>query len=152
MDIATLYPRYWGEIVRYARSMVKDRAAAEDVAQEAFMRALKNSHVLMEMTEAKARAWLYTTARNIIIDQARRTAKGCELVTDDWFEDDFSAVEIASVLGVLSESDRRIAVMRYFEDQNSTEIGERLGMPSASVRTRLRAITKQLRALHDENI
>ncbi len=151
MNIAELYPRYFDEIVRFARTMVRERAAAEDVTQETFLRALRSSHVLIALSEAKARAWLYTTARRIVIDQARRQQKGIELQTDDRFEDDLSQVEVQGLLDSLADQDRAIAVMRYFQDRTSAEIGSALGMPSATVRTRLRAITKRLQALYDES-
>ena len=48
----------------------QDRGRAEDVVQETFLRAWRNSHVL-DRSPASLRAWLYTVARNVLRNRAR---------------------------------------------------------------------------------
>ena len=48
----------------------QDRARAEDVVQETLLRAWRNNHIL-ERSPGSLRAWLYTVARNIVIDEWR---------------------------------------------------------------------------------
>lgn len=150
MTIENLYPMYFDEITRYALKLVRNRPSAEDVAQEVFLRALKNSHVLTELSEAKARAWLYTTARNIVIDQARREKRRPLLEEIGIHEDDLSGIWVETLMGALPVDERRLISLRYFADMTSTDIGEMLGLPSATVRTRLRAAVKRLRVAYWE--
>lgn len=148
MIIANLYPLYFDEITRYALKLLRDRSSAEDAAQETFLRALKNSHILTELSENKARAWLYTTARNIVIDKARRERRAPAFEDPGVHVDDLSGPVVEAVMSRLSPDDKRLISLRYFADMTSSEIGEMLGIPPATVRTRLRAAVKKLRSAY----
>lgn len=71
--IDRLYMNYHNELLWYCINLSgNDRAFAEDIVQDTFMRALENAHILNNMPEAKCRSWLYKTAKNIFIDKIRR--------------------------------------------------------------------------------
>ena len=55
---------------RYALRLTSDAARAEDVVQETLLRAWQHPEVVGD-TERSARAWLFTVARNMIIDERR---------------------------------------------------------------------------------
>ena len=57
---------------------------------------------------------------------------------------------VGAALGELPELDRRIIIRRFVDEENATQIGERLGIPAATVRSRLRRSLAQLRATLDE--
>ena len=57
----------WGHCLRLTNH---DRARAEDVCQETLLRAWKNASLLDE-SQGSVRAWLFTVARNIVIDESR---------------------------------------------------------------------------------
>src|ERR1700755_3349461 len=57
----------WGHCLRLTHH---DRARAEDVCQETLLRAWRNASLLDE-SQGSVRAWLFTVARNIVIDEAR---------------------------------------------------------------------------------
>jgi RNA polymerase sigma-70 factor (ECF subfamily) len=57
----------WGHCLRLTNH---DRARAEDVCQETLLRAWRNASLLDE-TQGSVRAWLFTVARNIVIDESR---------------------------------------------------------------------------------
>ena len=75
-----LYRRYHSRIAGFVRSMLHDEARAEDVAQEAFISALRR----MRATDAEInfKPWIYQIARNAAIDAYRRTSHAVEVSMD----------------------------------------------------------------------
>ncbi|EUA07015.1 RNA polymerase sigma factor, sigma-70 family protein [Mycobacterium xenopi 4042] len=65
-----LYDEHAAALWRYALRLTGDRACAEDVVQETLLRAWQHPEVVGD-TERSARAWLFTVARNLIIDESR---------------------------------------------------------------------------------
>ena len=65
-----LYDEHAAALWRYAVRLTGDAARAEDVVQETLLRAWQHPEVT-EDTERSARAWLFTVARNMIIDERR---------------------------------------------------------------------------------
>jgi hypothetical protein len=57
---------------------------------------------------------------------------------------------VAAALDELPELDRRIIIRRFVDEEKATQIGERLGLPASTVRSRLRRALAQLRAKLDE--
>jgi len=148
MTIAELYPKHFEEIRRFVRSMCSNVALAEDVVQETFLRALGSSEEIAALSEAKARAWLYTTSRRIFIDHYRREKNRPVMAAPEAHQDDLSVVVVCGLLSALSGADREIFVLRHFSGFNSVEIGLRLNIPAATVRTRLRAASRTLRKIY----
>ncbi len=72
--IELLYKAQYQRLLRFCTSLTKSPAQAEDIVQEAFLRALAHADTLCEMSEAKCLAWLYRTAKNLFIDQVRCAA------------------------------------------------------------------------------
>ena len=68
-----LYDEHAAALWRYAMRLTGDRARAEDVVQETLLRAWQHPEVVDD-AERSARAWLFTVARNMIIDE-RRSAR-----------------------------------------------------------------------------
>ena len=68
-----LYHEHAAALWRYAVRLTGDKARAEDVVQETLLRAWRHPEVTDE-SERSARAWLFTVARNLIIDE-RRSAR-----------------------------------------------------------------------------
>lgn len=75
-----LYDEHAAALWRYALRLTGDRARAEDVVQETLLRAWRHPEVTAD-TERSARAWLFTVARNMIIDERQvpvfGTKPGC---------------------------------------------------------------------------
>src|SRR6185312_7239171 len=68
-----LYDEHAAALWRYALRLTGDQARAEDVVQETLLRAWQHPEVTDD-SERSARAWLFTVARNMIIDE-RRSAR-----------------------------------------------------------------------------
>ncbi|RPJ84749.1 MAG: sigma-70 family RNA polymerase sigma factor, partial [Acidobacteria bacterium] len=75
MDFWEIYERHYSRLHGYASSMLRDRAAADDVVQEAFLRVRTNLDALRE--PEKLSAWLFRIAHNLCMDhlRARRSAR-----------------------------------------------------------------------------
>lgn len=96
--IEQLYPLYYDELVRFLTGLLHSRAAAEDAAQETFLRALSHAEQLMDMDRPACRAWLYRTAKRICIDRCRRARRAeplTEAAAEAAGEDDLSRVAVA---------------------------------------------------------
>ena len=69
----------WGHCLRLTNH---DRARAEDVCQETLLRAWRNASLLDE-SQGSVRAWLFTVARNIVIDESRTKRARSEFPVDE---------------------------------------------------------------------
>ena len=91
-----LYRRYQPRIAAFVRSMLHDEARAEDVAQEAFLSALRR----MRATggEINFKPWIYQIARNAAIDSYRRNSHAVEVSMDS--DDGLRASDRHRLVGV----------------------------------------------------
>lgn len=152
-DAATreLVDRYWDDAYRAGYLILGDGALAEDIAQEAFLAALKN---LESFDESRPFApWLHRIAVNKAIDEVRargrRPQTAPEAPADPALspsEDAGLSPRIVAALGTLDVTDRAIVVARYVLDYRATEIAAWLGIPDATVRSRLHRATGRLKA------
>jgi len=163
-----LYRRYRPRIVAYVRGMVGDHARAEDIAQEAFMSALRGLRDSAQ--EISFRPWMYEIAKNASIDHLRRARRGAEVSID---ADDFSPQEegrisqsvsgtdaeaarrkelesLQMAFGDLPESQHQILVMRELEGLSYDRIGSRLGLTRGAVESQLFRARRTLRDGFDD--
>lgn len=70
--IDELYDALYGELNGWCASMTGSRTLAEDLIQEAFLRALMNAELLENLDFSRRRAWMYRTVKNLYIDRKRR--------------------------------------------------------------------------------
>ena len=145
MDSIQLYTDLFQPLTRYALKFAGDQTAAEDLAQEAFCRAYQRLEEFSSLSTPQQQAWLFRTTRNCFFDQVRRQARQPEPEEEPVSEDDLSAVTVRQCLDVLDPDARRLVVLRYFVGWNSTQLAQQLGIPAATVRTRLRAAAKKLK-------
>jgi len=136
------YRRYHAAVLGYGIVRLGDRQAAEDATQEVFLRVHSAGNAPIE----SGKAWLFTIARNVVIDVARRRAAAPDTVeieaalqnaTGDFDESAFSALDVTSNVFValrrLPARDRKALVLRDFQDQSSAQIAQELEMRPASV-------------------
>ena len=145
MDFIQLYTTFFQPLTRYAHKFAGDQTAAEDLAQEASCRAYQRLEEFSSLSTPQQQAWLFRTTRNCFFDQVRRQARQPEPEEEPVSEDDLSAVTVRQCLDVLDPDARRLVVLRYFVGWNSTQLAQQLGIPAATVRTRLRAAAKKLK-------
>lgn len=147
MEVQDLYAKHYKELTAYCRTMT--RSAAEDLVQETFLRAFSHWEDVADLSATQARAWLYKTARNLFIDQARKLARETpeeeEILALASFEEDLSQAAVAQLIARLPDAERSLFVMRYFEGYNARELGELFALPPATVRSRLASAKRRLR-------
>jgi RNA polymerase sigma-70 factor (ECF subfamily) len=150
-DIERLFHAYNGMLVRYLTRRLGDRDWAEEVAQETFVRALRQEAIVNE------RAWLFTVANNLVRDEARRDARPrrhLELLRaeqrDAVAEPEPLSIERAQeaamarrALESLAERDRLALLMRE-EGLDYHEIAEALGLSVGSIGTTLARARRRL--------
>ena len=141
--VEELFARHWGQAYRAAFLVTGDGAAAEDIAQEAFLsalRALPSFDVRRPL-----RPWLHRIVVNRAIDFSRARALRNEVGAD---RADASAAAsgdrgaldegVAAALSALSAEHRAVVVLRYLLEFTPGEIGTILDLPRGTVNSRLR--------------
>lgn len=152
--VEELYAAFHKDLLQYCSALTQGRAGAEDLVQETYIRAMGHLDELEDMGSAQRRSWLYRTARNLYIDQARRQSRevmgGEEPLLAAPFEEDFSIPAVAQLVGRLPERERELFTLRTFAGYNAAELGERFGLPAATVRSRLASARKRLMQYYEE--
>ena len=70
IDFEEVYRDYLEDVYRFSLALCRDPVLAEELTQETFFRAVRSAGQFREGSDL--RAWLYTIARNVFLDQARR--------------------------------------------------------------------------------
>ncbi len=141
--VEELFARHWDDAYRAALLVTHDRAAAEDIAQEAFLAALR---ALPRFDRRRPlRPWLHRIVVNRAIDFARRRRLRREVDGDAVPEapahPDAPLAELGSLgpaIAALGVDQRAVIVLRYLLDMTPGEIAAALDLPRGTVNSRLR--------------
>jgi len=145
----------WSFCLRLTRG---DAGRAEDIAQEALLRAWKHPDVLGREPDG-VRAWLFTVARNVAIDSWRARSVRPEQSTDpadieaaapDRTDDLLQQWLVVDALRALSPDHRAAIVECYYGGRTVAEAAERLGVPPGTVKSRLHYGMRALRLALEE--
>ena len=150
-DTERLFTTYHAALVRYLTRRLGDRDWAEDIAQETFVRALRQEHLMNE------RSWLFAVASNLVRDEGRkeiRRRRHLELLAaeqqeahveapDTALERAQEAADARRALDSLAERDRQTLLLRE-EGLDYPEIAEILGIAVGSVGTTLSRARRRL--------
>src|SRR4051794_28296988 len=157
--VEELFRRHWPHTHRAAFLIVRDAAAAEDIAQEAFLSALS---ALDRFDRRRPFApWLHRIAVNRAIDWSRTRAVRHEVAASDALIDAAGAApepaaplekggEVESALAGLSAEHRAVVILRYLLDYTPGEIAGMLDLPRGTVNSRLRRALDHLSGLITE--
>jgi len=134
-----------------------DHARAQDVVQEALMRAWRHPEVL-DPARGSARAWLFTTARRIVIDEWRRaevrplviTEDVPEVVTPDAVDAALQAWLIEDALAALSAAHRDVLVECFLRGRSVADAARTLGIPPGTVKSRTHYALRALKLALEE--
>ena len=130
-----------------ALSLCKDAASAEDVAQEAFLKAYRSVDEMRE--PARLKTWLYSIARFTAIDWVRRrkherTGAVPERAMAEPKED--RTVRVMDVIQELKEEHREIMLLRYVQGLSYAQIARETGSTASAIGeklSRIRDIVRQ---------
>jgi RNA polymerase sigma-70 factor, ECF subfamily len=155
---ARLYDRYVDQIYAFAYRLTNDEVLAQDVTAVTFEKALRylKSYRWQGIPFV---AWLYRIARNEAIQQQRRQrwlaplhgwlTSGSNVEKTAQAHQQQDAVHTA--LRRLSQRDREVIILRFFEDLSSAEVASVLGCSRANVYVRLhRALTRLRQELESD--
>jgi RNA polymerase sigma-70 factor (ECF subfamily) len=135
-----------------------DRARAEDLAQETLLRACRHPEVLGREPQV-VRSWLFTVARNQMIDSWRSARRRLEVVTEpgtveqpeeDRTDEVLQTWLVTDALRTLSEDHRAAIVECYYGGRTVAEAARRLGVPEGTVKSRLHYGMRALRLALEE--
>jgi RNA polymerase sigma factor (sigma-70 family) len=164
-----LYLRYFPRICAFVCRMLRDDGRCEDVAQEAFMSALRRMRATD--SEINFRPWIYQIARNAAIDSYRRNSHAVEVSMDS--ADGLRASDRHRLVGIdggpdsvlvtkerlghlqgafdeLSDVHTRVLVMRELEGMSYREIGQRLDLTRPAVESALFRARRRLESEYAE--
>ncbi len=155
--VHAVYSEHGRAMLVYATRLLDDRAAAEDVVQEALIRVWRHPEVLTN-GRGSVRGWLLTVVRNIVIDRVRaRDARPREVaeapqrppVARDHADAVAASVTVHAALGALSEEHRGVLEQVYLHGRNLDEAAAALGVPKGTVKSRSYYALRALRAALD---
>jgi RNA polymerase sigma-70 factor (ECF subfamily) len=150
--LRALHDEHAPAIWRYVVHLTHDEALADDIVQETLLRAWRRPQVL-DQSGASARGWLFTVARNLVIDD-RRSARARhefgadplpERATADQTDAMLDAWLIADALAALSAEHRAVVVCAYYQGRSVAETASILDIPPGTVKSRLHYALRALR-------
>lgn len=148
-ELSNAMKTYGDTVYRLALCRLQNTADAEDVYQDVFLRLLEQRAGRWDGERLKA--WLIRTALNRCADlgrlRRRRGTLSLEEVPDLARPVDQSAAELWDAVARLPEKLRTAVHLFYGEGYESGEIGALLGVPAATVRSRLRRARAELKNL-----
>jgi len=158
--VRELYEQYASPLLGYVSGLVSgDRQRAEDIVQETLLRAWRHPEVLRDETRSP-RAWLFTVARNLVIDAHRaQSVRPQELPdefagdagsTDGGMESALTRFELLDALEALSPAHRDALVLVFYQGHSMAETAAILGVPEGTVKSRCHYAMRSLRVLFQE--
>ncbi len=145
----------WGYSLRLTNG---DRPRAQDVVQETLLRAWRNPKIL-DQPQGSTRAWLFTVARNLVIDEWRSRRARLEVSTaepperapvDDETDQLLQSWVVADALSRLSQDHRLVLVECYYRGRSVAEAARRLDIPEGTVKSRTHYALRALRLALEE--
>lgn len=147
----SLVGTYQAMVFSAALHFFRNRATAEEIAQDVFFDLFRN--VKSIESEAHLAAWLRRNTINRCIDRSRKKSSQLELAASDWdapgrtdFEPDIFAYErVREQVACLPDEQRAVVILRFQEDLTPSEIAGTLRLPVNTVKSRLHRALGSLR-------
>jgi RNA polymerase sigma-70 factor (ECF subfamily) len=153
--LAGLFEEYFVRISRYVYGRIGNKAEADDIAGEAFMKALKSLKMYREQ-DAPMQAWLFRIAHNLMVDYLRKRDKLKTVPIDSVvLPDNNDPANIAErnieferatlAMKKLTEEQREVISLRFLAGLTSREVGQILNKSDGAVRQMQSAALETLR-------
>lgn len=155
--LSSMYEEYYDKIARYAYMRIGNRAEAEDIAGEVFLRALKSLKSYKERG-VPIQAWLFRIAHNLVTDYFRKMQRLKTVPIDDVeiegginpvmeAERNMELERVTKAMEQLTREQREVLGLRFFSGLSSREAGRVLNKSDGAVREMQRAAIEKLRNL-----
>ena len=158
--IKELYNLYSQHVYIYAFSLCKNRHLAEDLMQEAFVKAMLS----LECSHGNVQAWLFKVCRNLWIDHVRKSKHFSDIEIDN-IQIEYSSLgsldniirteeELKMYNNVIAMSPlfREVLILYYYLELPQNKIAEVLNMSNGAVRTLLYRARNKLKTMVEENV
>jgi RNA polymerase sigma-70 factor (ECF subfamily) len=155
-----LYRRTFPRVYGYVASLLRDRAAAEDVTAQAFERAYRKRRSF-RAARGSSEAWLFGIARNAALDELRRRKRRAALEQDtedvsspaveEYAELTLRRETVRAALASLDGQERDLVALKFAADLTGAEIANVLGISESNVGTRLHRALEKLRKACDDH-
>ena len=144
---------------RYARALLRDRDAADDLVQDCLERALLR--IDNWQTGDNPRRWLFTIMHHLFVDQTRKTKRRAEVVMLTLEDSEalsspaeqaesMASREIMDALQAISPDRRAALLMVGIEGFSYAEAANMLGVPAGTLMSRIARGREELRGLLDD--
>jgi RNA polymerase sigma-70 factor, ECF subfamily len=152
-----LYQRRGSAVFSLAFYIVRDRATAEEVTQDAFMTIWQKA-IQFDMARGRVEPWLLQITRNLAIDRLRHQRRRIQAAAPLEVADTMAAVgdrlhiddrlgELHALLQRLPVAQRQAIDLAYFQGYTHDEIAARLGLPVGTVKSRILLGLRKLQAM-----
>jgi RNA polymerase sigma-70 factor (ECF subfamily) len=159
--LALLLPRYRDKVFRLCFGILRDRAWAEDTAQDIFLRVWRA--LPGYGAQASLSTWIYAISRNACLSELRKRRAVVSLNADDEFDsevaalcvcdaDDSATVSVSQLLDQLPQRYRMAVTLFYMEDKSYEQTAASLGLPLGTVKALLHRARKRLIELTREPV
>ena len=150
MDQAALTPHI-PRLRRYARALVGDRYAADDLVQDTLERAMNKFHLWRPGSDL--RAWLFAIMHNVYVNQLRSRAARPETALDEGDllaqgvpdADRLEIRDMQTAIAALPAEQREVILLVALEQLSYAEVSRALGIPMGTVMSRLFRARERLR-------
>jgi RNA polymerase sigma-70 factor, ECF subfamily len=156
--LEALYRSSRDDVYAYVRTLLRDRAAAEDVTELAFERAYRRRRTF-DRRRGEERAWLFGIARNAALDELRRRRRLAALAADpadltapgpdDGAEVALRRTAVRAALAGLPGRDRELIALKFHAGLSNAEIARVLGVSESNAGTLLYRAMDKLRKACD---
>jgi RNA polymerase sigma-70 factor (ECF subfamily) len=159
-----LYDRYVDVVFRFVHHRVGDRATAEDVTSETFVRALRRIDSLT-FQGRDVGAWLVTIARNLMLDHVKSSRYRLEVATADMRDADratdgpedavlrgLANAELLAGVAQLSDDQRECVELRFLQGLSVAETAAAMGKKDGAVKALQHRAVRRLAALLPEGL
>ena len=151
-ELAHLYRRYAGLVLRRCELILRNRAAAQDALQETYLRLLKSG--LDPRSLEQPLGWLYRSAENVCFDALRRrkvAAIPTGALDDAVGPHPMVRIEerdaALALLADLDGKEQRICVMAFLDGMTQNEIAEQVGLSRVWVNKKVQQIKERAEQL-----
>lgn len=151
MTLTDLYEEYESYLRSYALRLGHDTLRTDDLVQETFIRAMGHLELLELLKPHQRRAWLSRTLKNLFLDEQKRRQQQEVLIDPLTWENPEASylpqeVIVPNPFDLVPEQYRDLFQKQYILGMTSQEIATELGIPAATVRSRLHLAMKALRS------
>lgn len=156
--LAELYDLHAPRVHALLRSILKDRAEADDLLHDVFLQVWRNARDF-DPERGKVIGWLLTMARSRAIDRLRSIPRSrtvlLETVTledanegigaSSFEEHVMSEQRLPELWAALNPEERQVLYLGYFEDLTSAEMAQKLAVPVGTIKSRTRSALQKMR-------